>query len=105
MAQGPLELAIDELYASGWAALDTTGCQHHSDGRAFPGPLRVQKEFAELGFELRIVFVQLFDCYRAEWVDGQGQAVGAVVGSCEVEAAIYALAQLRKHLHQVGARP
>ena len=104
MAQQPLELAIDELYATGWAALDTTGCQHHSDGRTYPGPVRAQKEFAGLGHELRIVYVQLFDCYRAEWVDGTGQATGAVFGSTEVEAAIYALAILRKLL-QVGAIP
>lgn len=99
-----LDLAIDELYATGWSALDSTGCQHRTDGRVFPSIVRAQKEFAQLGFELVIRFVQLFDCYRAEWSDANGNPAGAVVGSSEIEAAIYALAQLRQAL-KVGINP
>jgi hypothetical protein len=99
-----LELALDELYATGWSALDSTGCQHHRDGRSYPGLVRTQRELAKAGYELRLNFVQLFDCYRAEWSDAQGKAVGAVVGSSEIEAAIYALAQLRR-MTKAGAVP
>lgn len=99
-----LDLAIDELYATGWSALDSTGCEHLSDGRAYPGPVRIQREFARAGYELRLRYVQLFDCYRAEWSDAHGRAVGAVVGSSELEAAIYALAQLRQ-LTKAGVNP
>jgi hypothetical protein len=42
--------------------------------------------------------VQLFDCYRAEWRDHQGQAGGAVVGKTAEEAAVYAMSQLRRQL-------
>lgn len=91
-----LDFAIDELTATGWSAMDTTGCQHTAEGRVYPGLLRVQREFAAAGFELTIRFVQLFDCYRAEWRDAQGAPAGAVVGGSESEAAVYALAQLRR---------
>jgi hypothetical protein len=95
-----LNFAIDELYATGWSALDSTGCEYHSDGRAYPTPGRVQKTFDDSGYELSIRHVQLFDCYRAEWRDRQDQAAqaGAVVGQTETEAAVYALSQLRRHV-------
>lgn len=93
-----LDFAIDELYASGWSSLDTSGCSHHVDGRTFPSVETVRGAFAEAGFELSIRHVQLFDCYRAEWRDGRGEAVGAVVGQSEAEAAVYALSQLRRQV-------
>lgn len=91
-----LEFAIDELYASGWTGLDTAGCEHHADGRVFPTVDRVMREFAEAGHELSLRRIQLFDCYRAEWKDAQGQPAGAVVGHTESEAAVYALSQFRR---------
>lgn len=91
-----LEFAIDELYATGWAALDSAGCSHNSDGRAYPTVGRATREFADAGYSLRIRHVQLFDCYQAEWFDAGGQPAGAVVGSSEVEAAVYALSQMRR---------
>jgi hypothetical protein len=96
-----LNFAIDELYATGWAALDTSGCDYHADGRTFPRVERVRREFADAGFDLSIRHVQLFDCYRAEWHAGSGESSGgavggAVVGQAESEAAVYALAQLRR---------
>ena len=93
-----LDFAIDELYATGWTALDTVGCGHHTDGRAYPNSGRVKAEFAAAGFELAVRHVQLFDCYRAEWRDSAGQPCGAVVGGHEAEAAVYALAQLRRQM-------
>lgn len=90
-----LDVAIDHLYATGWSALNTQGCQHHADGRCFPTIERVQQEFETLGFDLSVRHVQLFDCHRAEWATAEGLA-GAVVGQSESEAAVYALAQARR---------
>lgn len=93
-----LDFAIDELLATGWSALDSSGCEHHSDGRAYPRVPRVTEEFKNAGFELTVHHVQLFDCYRAEWRDSAGRPAGAVVGQSDTEAAVYALAQLRRQL-------
>ena len=79
-----LEFSVDKLYETGW----------HPEGSAIAGG--VQLIFAAAGYELAIRYVQLFDCYRAVWTDRSGAAAGAVVGSDEREAAVYALAQLRK---------
>jgi hypothetical protein len=87
-----LNFAVDELYAAGWSALDSSGCSHAPDGRAYPNAHRVKREFAQGGCDLTIRYVQLFDCYRAEWKDTTGQASGAVVGASEEEAAVYAMA-------------
>ena len=92
-----LDFAIDELYATGWTALDTAGC-YHSNGRAYPGVQSVKVQFREAGFDMAVQHIQLFDCYRAEWRDGSGAPAGAAVGRTEAEAAVYALAQLRRHL-------
>ena len=67
-----LDFAIDELYATGWAALDTAGCEHHTDGRSFPQAHRVAAEFEDAGFEFTVRHIQLFDCFRAEWRDRSG---------------------------------
>jgi hypothetical protein len=96
-----LEFAIDELYATGWSALDTSGTHHHN-GRPYPGVERIRREFSAAGFDLAIRHVQLFDCYRAEWRDRAGNAVGAVVGRTDEEAAVYALSQLRRRLVAVA---
>jgi hypothetical protein len=93
-----LDFAIDELYASGWSANLTEQCERHHDGRAFPGVDRVVTEFREAGYDITVRHIQLFDCFRAEWRDDAGNASGAVVGNTSAEAAVYALAQLRKNL-------
>ena len=91
-----LDVAIDELYATGWSALDSTGCDFHVDGRSYPALDRVQREFSALGLSLTLRHIQLFDCHRAEWRDDAGQPQGAVVGQTPEEAAVYALSQARK---------
>lgn len=91
-----LEYAIEELYATGWTSLDSSRCGHAPDGRVYPCIGRVKDEFAQAGFSLNIRHIELFDCYRAEWTDASGVAVGAVVGQSEAEAAVYALSQLRR---------
>lgn len=93
-----LDFAIDELYATHWTPLNSSGCTHHSDGRAYPTVDRIKNEFTEAGFTITLRHVQLFDCYRAEWRDGSNNPVGAVVGRSESEAAVYALSQLRRSL-------
>ena len=94
-----LEYAIEELYATGWSPLDSRGCEHDATGRPYPLAGRVRDEFAAVGYELEVKHVQLFDCYRAEWRDrSSGEARGSVVGHAEVEAAVFALSQLRRHL-------
>ncbi|MBL8745370.1 MAG: hypothetical protein JNK58_03335 [Phycisphaerae bacterium] len=91
-----LDFAIDELYSTGWSTLDSTGCGCGADGRMFPGVDRVRAEFEASGFKLSIHRVELFDCYRAEWRLPSGEAVGAVVGQSEAEAAVYALSRMRR---------
>ena len=96
-----LECSVDKLYENGWRAEDahvtpSNGLERLPDGRLYPSALKVQAIFASRGYELAIRYVQLFDCYRAVWTDSTGAAVGAVVGSDEREASVYALAQLLK---------
>lgn len=91
-----LDYAIDALYGAGWSATDLTGCEHSPSGRPYPGLKRAEQEFAAAGFRLRVRHIASFDCHRAEWTDSLGRAVGAVVGSTQDEAAVYALAQLRR---------
>lgn len=93
-----LEFAVEELYATGWTALDSAGCAHLSDGRCFPSPARVASEFEAAGFDFSVRHIQLFDCYRAEWKERGGSISGAVVGQTESEAAVYALSQLRRNM-------
>jgi len=93
-----LDFALDELYTTGWTALDSTGCGYHTDGRLYPSVGRIKDEFILIGYELNLRHIQLFDCYRAEWRDSSGAAVGAVVGHSELEAAVYALSQARRQM-------
>ncbi len=91
-----LDIALDELYATGWAPLDTSGCSHHDDGRAFPTVDRVRREFLISGRDLQVHHAAKFDCWRAEWTGPDGQS-GSVVAPTEAEAAVYALARMRRH--------
>lgn len=97
-----LNFAIEELYATGWSGLDTTGCDFAPDGRPYPAVTRCAAEFAAAGFDLAIRYAQIFDCYRAEWQDSAGAPAGGVVGATESEAAVYALAQMRRSTARVG---
>lgn len=91
-----LDYALDELYASGWTNLDSVGCGHHDDGRGYPKVERVRGEFAASGFGFNLRRIDVFNCFRAEWVDGEGQVLGAVVSHSDVEAAVFALARFRR---------
>jgi hypothetical protein len=92
-----LDFAIDALYETGWTA-EEAGCSSHVDGRKYPTEDLVRRTFEEAGYRLTIRHVQLFDCYRAEWRDPQGQPGGSVVGKTAAEVAVHAMSQLRKQL-------
>jgi hypothetical protein len=99
-----LAYAVDRLLESGWFAPEGMDIEHLPDGRAFPSILAVQREFSSAGLELSIKHNLIFNCYRATWAP-VGEALdpahaaderhGTVVGACQREAAVYALAQLK----------
>ena len=99
-----LTYAVDRLLESGWSPAQAMDVEQLPDGRAFRSVLAVQREFARAGLELAIKHNLMFGCFRATW-GPIGEALddshaaderhGTVVGSCEREASVYALAQLR----------
>jgi len=92
-----IEIALDELLATGWSGLDSSGCSFDGAGRAYPSVPRVHTEFSGAGFELSITHIAKFNCYRAEWREaGAGTEGGAVLGRTPEEAAVFALAQQRR---------
>lgn len=93
-----LNFALDELHATGWSSLDSAGCAFTPDGRAYPTVSRVVQEFAAAGFNLTITAVPKFNCFRAEWRESGTSESQAVVSHSEAEAAVYALAKLRRSL-------
>ena len=99
-----LRYAVDRLYGSGWVPHCSGELETLEDGRSFPSVLAVQGEFARAGLELSIKHNLIFNCFRAAWAPvgeplepahAPDEKHGAVVGACEREAAVYALAQLR----------
>jgi hypothetical protein len=92
-----LAIALDELRSTGWSGLDSTGCAFDSGGRAYPTVDRVRKEFAQVGLQFDIAQVVAFNCFCAKWSEaGSGVELGSVVSLSEQEAAVYALAQMRR---------
>ena len=102
-----LTYAVDRLYQTGWLA-DRGGegeLDRLPDGRTFPTVAAVQREFARAGLVLSIKHNTKFNCYRSAWAPA-GEIMtdsreadarhGTVIGACEREAAVYALAQLRE---------
>lgn len=99
-----LTYAVDRLLESGWTPSYDTDLERLSDGRVFPSVLAVQQDFARAGLELSIKHNLMFGCYRATWAPAgepldpaaqSDETHGIVIGACEREAAVYALAQLR----------
>ena len=97
-----LDYAIDALYATDFSSAQASACRVHRDGRAYPTIAAVGGCFEEAGHSLTIRHVQVLDCYRAEWRDGQGSTMGAVAGQTAEEAAVYALSLLRRQVAQVA---
>jgi hypothetical protein len=99
-----LAYAIERLYQTGWSTLGEWDVDRLPDGRAFPSLLAIQREFSRAGLELAIKHNLMFNCFRATWapvgepLDPQHAADethGTVIGACQREASVYALAQLR----------
>ena len=104
-----LTYAVDRLFETGWLPDYTMELQTLPDGRRFPGVHAIQREFARAGLELRIKQNLMFSCYRATWAPvgeplNDDHAIderhGTVIGACECEAAVYALAQLREAVRE-----
>ncbi|HEX8524256.1 MAG TPA: hypothetical protein VF669_18520 [Tepidisphaeraceae bacterium] len=100
-----LEFAVERLYETGWKPLSSLDLDRLSDGRQFPSVLAVQREFSRAGLELAIKHNLMFNCYRATWgpigepleeTHATDERHGTVIGACQREAAVYALAQLRE---------
>jgi hypothetical protein len=99
-----LDYAVNRLYDAGWMPSTQQELEALPDGRTFPSVLAIQHEFARAGLELAIKHNLMFACYRATWAPigepldpahAADARHGTVVGACEREAAVYALAQLR----------
>jgi len=100
-----LTYAVERLYETGWTPSGDIDLERLPDGRSFPAVIAVQREFARAGLELSIKHNLVFNCYRAGWapvgepLDDSHAADakhGTVIGACEREAAVYALAHLRE---------
>ena len=100
-----LDYAVQRLLDTGWAPGRDTACETTADGQRFPSVLAVQREFARAVLELAIKHNMMFSCYHATWgpigepLDPSTAADdrhGTVIGACDREAAVYALAQLRE---------
>ena len=97
--------AVDRLFETGWTPGNDADLDRLPDGRGFPSVLAVKREFARAGLELSIKHNLEFNCYRSTW-GPLGQPLnashaaderhGTVIGACEREAAVYALANLRE---------
>jgi hypothetical protein len=98
-----LVYAVERLLDTGWCPIDQD-LERLPDGRHFPSVPAVQREFTRAGLSLSIKHNLVFGCYRATWApDGEVASEertddrhGTVIGSCDREAAVYALAQLRE---------
>jgi hypothetical protein len=99
-----LQYAVERLYQTGWSTLGEWELDRLPDGRAFPSLVAIKREFARAGLDLSIKHNLIFNCHRATWgpagevLDERhatDESHGTVIGACEREAAVYALAQLR----------
>jgi hypothetical protein len=94
-----INYAVDRLYETGWLPSQEMELERLPNGLRYPTVSAVVREFKEAGLKLSITPHLMFGCCRAEWVAGSSAAdelSGTVVGSCEKEAAVYALAKLRE---------
>lgn len=98
-----LSYAVDRLYEIGWLPTGSMELQRLDDGRSYPAAKAVVKHFKEAGLDLAIKHNAKFNCYHATWgpcgevldpAHAADERHGTVVGSCDREAAVYALAQL-----------
>jgi len=101
-----INYAVDRLYQTGWLPTDNTMLERLPSGLRYPTVATVKKVFEDAGLQLSITPHLMFGCCRAEWkaVDGNSaELTGTVVGSCDAEAAVYALAKLREQQLEMRA--
>jgi len=99
-----LTFALDRLLETGWTASGQPNLEQLPDGRPYPGIAAVRDEFERAGLDLELKHNFMFNCCRATWAPrgerpdpdhAEDERHGTVVGNCENEAAVYALAQWR----------
>jgi hypothetical protein len=99
-----LNYAVDRLLEAGWLPTEQADLERLPDGRSYPSIAAVRREFERAGLQLAITHNARFKCYRATWAPGgekldprhaADEMHGTVIGACERESAVYALAQLR----------
>jgi hypothetical protein len=103
-----LVYAVERLLDTGWCPTGSD-LERLPDGRAYPSVLAIQRVFATSGLELSIKHNLVFGCYRATWAPAGEKASqdrtddqhGTVIGACDHEAAVYALAQFRDAQNQL----
>lgn len=99
-----LDFALNELLDTGWRPSDDVACARTDDGRLYPSVQQVWSAFAAEGVQLRLIHVDVFGCWRAEWggvtpeTDAGESRSGGVVGASAEEAAVFALAQMRRQV-------
>jgi hypothetical protein len=96
-----IQYAVDRLYETGWLPTPEMDLDRLPNGLRFPTVSAVKRLFTEAGLELSITPHLMFGCYRAEWTANDALSpaedlTGTVIGSCDREAAVYALAKLRE---------
>jgi hypothetical protein len=96
-----INFAVERLYETGWLPDQGMELERLPNGLRYPTVTAVQKTFRESGLNLSITPHLMFGCCRAEWTamanhPQADELTGTVVGSCEREAAVYALATLRE---------
>jgi hypothetical protein len=99
-----LDFAVERLYQVGWTPDGDEELLRLPDGRRMPSISCVKREFGRAGLQLSVQHAPKFQCYRASWSPAEksrdemqldpASRQGTVVGACEQEAAVYALAQL-----------
>jgi hypothetical protein len=96
-----LHYAVDRLYEVGWLAENGIDVEKLSDGRRYPTIDAIARKFGEEGLQLSIKGSAKFRCFQATWSPtGEepdpactDERHGTVIGSCDREAAVYALAK------------
>jgi hypothetical protein len=94
-----INFAVDRLYETGWLPSAEMDLDKLPSGLRYPTVPTVMREFKNAGLSLQITPHLMFGCCRAEWTSITCQSTdltGTVVGSCEKEAAVFALAKLRE---------
>ena len=100
-----INYAVDRLYETGWLPTEGAQLERLPNGLRYPVMAEVRQVFDDAGLELLITPHLMFGCYRGEWRprNSTGELAGTVIGSCEAEAAVYALAKLREQQFELQA--